>query len=161
VRDAVAEFLGDGGPRYLVLATYRRNGEEVRTPVWCAVVDGKLVVRTGSRTGKVKRIRAQPRVRVAVGDARGRPLGPWQDATARRLSDPELCRRVDDALAAKYGLAFQLVGLFYRAGRRRTGPPVYYELLLDSADVLCREEETGPVCTWTTGRCSPPEEVHL
>ena len=159
VRDAWVDLLQGGGPRYLVLATYRRNGQEVRTPVWCAVMDGKLVVRTGSRTGKAKRIRAQPRVRVAVSDARGRPLGPWKDATARRLSDPELCRRAEEALATKYRIAFRLVSLLNRLGRRRLGAPVYYELHLVSADVWRWEAEAAPVCDWTTGRCGPPEEV--
>ena len=121
-------FLQGQGPRYLVLTTYRRNGQEVRTPLWCAVVDGKLIIRTGQRTGKVKRIRSRPQVQVAPSDARGRPLGPWQEALARRISDPDLCRRAEEAFAAKYGFAFRLLGLLNRLVRRRTGPMVYYEL---------------------------------
>jgi PPOX class probable F420-dependent enzyme len=39
------------------LAMFRKSGEPVVTPVWYAVLDGKLYVRTGAGSGKVKRVR--------------------------------------------------------------------------------------------------------
>jgi hypothetical protein len=38
--------------RYLSLATFRRSGAEVRTPVWFAAAGGRLWVMTGGDSGK-------------------------------------------------------------------------------------------------------------
>ena len=42
---------------YISLATFRRNGAAVETPVWFAILDGKLYVATDGTSAKVKRIR--------------------------------------------------------------------------------------------------------
>ena len=54
--------------RYVSLATFRRNGTEVKTPVWFAVIDGKLYVVSAGNAGKVKRLRHSPKALVAVSD---------------------------------------------------------------------------------------------
>ena len=95
--------------RYLSLATFRRNGPEVRTPVWFAAVDGRLYVFTAGGSGKVKRLRASARARVAPCDARGRVQGAWQEATARLIDDVAVIARAHAALRAKYG--WQVRGL--------------------------------------------------
>jgi PPOX class probable F420-dependent enzyme len=142
-----------GDPRYLVLATYRRSGGEVRTPVWCAAVAGQLVIRTGRHTGKAKRMRANPRVRFAPSDARGRPRGDWRAARARPLTDPEAIRRAEAALAAKYGWQFHLVGVVNRLAGRRNGPAVYYELMVqEAAQHLLGEHSEVGVAAPTRGR---------
>ena len=64
--------------RYMSLATFRRSGAEVATPVWFAAADGKLYVFTAEQSGKVKRLRHSSRARVAPSDARGRVLGGCQ-----------------------------------------------------------------------------------
>jgi len=43
--------------RCISLATYRRIGAEVQTPVWFTAGDGKLYVLTSRNSGKVKRLR--------------------------------------------------------------------------------------------------------
>lgn len=115
--------------RYINLTTFRKNGKPVATPVWCAVVDGRLVVQTGSRTGKAKRIRANGKAKVAPSDARGRPLGEFVPAQARIIRDPELQRKAKAALAAKYGLQYRLFGLLGRLRRGRTGDTVFVEIV--------------------------------
>lgn len=89
--------------RYLSLATFRRDGREVATPVWFAAVEGRLYVFTGGESGKVKRLRHSPRARVAPSDARGRVLGEWREGSARILSDPRSIDRAHAALRSKYG----------------------------------------------------------
>jgi PPOX class probable F420-dependent enzyme len=103
--------------RYVSLATYRRNGTPVATPVWTAELDGRLYVVTGGESGKVKRLRVSSRVQVAPCDARGRVHGPWRNATARLVDDPDLVARAAAALRAKYGWQFLLLNL----GSRLTG----------------------------------------
>ncbi len=91
------------GQKYVSLATLRRNGQEVRTPVWFAEQAGKLYVMTRSDSGKFKRIRNQPQVRLAPCTMRGKVTGAWIDGQARILDRAEegVARQ---ALARKYFL---------------------------------------------------------
>jgi uncharacterized protein len=89
--------------RYMRLATFRRSGAEVATPVWFAAADGRLYVFTGGESGKVKRLRNSPRARVAPSDSRGRVLGPWQEGSARILTEPASVDKAHAALRSKYG----------------------------------------------------------
>jgi PPOX class probable F420-dependent enzyme len=89
--------------RYMSLATFRRSGAEVATPVWFAAVDGKLYVVSAGSAGKVKRVRNAGRARVAPCDVRGGLRGAWQNAGARVITDAALIGRARAALRAKYG----------------------------------------------------------
>ncbi|WP_186453965.1 PPOX class F420-dependent oxidoreductase [Denitratisoma sp. DHT3] len=104
--------------RYLNLATSRRNGESVATPVWFAAEAGGLYVFSAGQAGKVKRIRHSPQVRVAPCDVRGRLLGHWQDARAHLVDDAEECARGYAALRRKYGWQMALLDFFSRLGGR-------------------------------------------
>ncbi|MEQ8230300.1 MAG: PPOX class F420-dependent oxidoreductase [Gammaproteobacteria bacterium] len=106
--------------RYLNLATRRRNGDEVLTPVWFAVSGDGYVCFTASDAGKVKRIRANPRVRIAPCDMRGGLLGPWQDAHASLVNDAAEAAQAYRALRARYGWQMWLLDLFSRLSGRYT-----------------------------------------
>lgn len=105
--------------KYLNLESYRRNGQGVRTPLWFAEDNGALYFYTLADSYKVKRIGANPRVRVAPCDMRGNVEGEWVDATARRLDVVE-SRRVDELLDRKYGLVKRIANFFskFRARER-------------------------------------------
>ena len=45
------------GQRYISLATFRKNGTPVYTPVWFGEENGRLYVMTAAKTGKAKRLR--------------------------------------------------------------------------------------------------------
>jgi PPOX class probable F420-dependent enzyme len=106
--------------RYMVLATFRRTGAEVRTPVWFAATDGKLYLFTAGESGKVKRLRHSSRARVAASDMRGRVHGEWWDVAARVVTEPRVIERARAALRAKYGWQVWLGDLFSRlTGRIR------------------------------------------
>lgn len=100
--------------RYLNLATFRRTGAAVETPVWFAALDGKLYVFSAADAGKVKRLRNSPRARVAACDLRGRLRGDWLDASARIVTDSATIERALAALHAKYGLQMRLADFFSR-----------------------------------------------
>lgn len=92
------------GHKYCLLISYRRSGEPVPTPVWFGLDgDGRLYVRTEADAVKVKRIRANPRVRVAACSARGKPTGPLAEGSARVLSPAEEAR-AEPAIQSNYGL---------------------------------------------------------
>jgi uncharacterized protein len=105
--------------RYLLLTTYRRDGRPVSTPVWFASRDGVLYVWTNARTGKVKRIRANPIVSVAPCTLRGGPLGPAVEGRASIVENHD----VDRLLMRKYWLAQPLVSVFTRLVRLITRRP--------------------------------------
>jgi PPOX class probable F420-dependent enzyme len=90
------------GQRYLNVETYRRTGQPVRTPVWFALDREVVYVYSLAAAGKVKRIRNNPRIRIAPCDARGTLKGAWVDATARIVDEREAAH-AHALLVAKYG----------------------------------------------------------
>jgi uncharacterized protein len=80
-----------GRSRYISLTTFRKDGTGVSTPVWYVVDGGRLLVISEAAAGKVKRIRNNGRVVVAVCDIRGRiaPGAPTAEGTARLLDHAE------------------------------------------------------------------------
>jgi uncharacterized protein len=104
--------------RYVNLATFRRSGEQVATPVWFAAVDGKLYVVSAGDAGKVKRIRNGSRARVAPCDIRGNVVGRWRDATARVITETAVIEQVRAALRRKYGWQVRLLDLVSRLSGR-------------------------------------------
>lgn len=114
---------------YISLATFRRSGAAVETPVWFAILDGKLYVVTDGTSAKVKRLRATKRVRVAACGVAGRLSGAWFDGKGRVVSEKKLIERAHAALQRKYGWQMWLLDasstLFGRIGRR-----AYLELSL-------------------------------
>lgn len=96
-----------GGCKRSLLVTYRRDGTPVPTPVWAAVSDGLLYVRTERSSGKVKRLRRDARLLVAPCTVRGVPLGAPLEARARVLDGGEETV-AERALAERYGLGREL-----------------------------------------------------
>lgn len=91
-----------------LLVTYRRDGTPVPTPVWAAPsVDGLLYVRSERASGKLKRLRNDPRLLVAPCTVRGEPLGAPFEARARELA-PQEEYAAERALAVRYGFGREL-----------------------------------------------------
>ena len=89
--------------KYISLSTFRKSGAAVPTPVWFGEQDDKLYVKTRSDSGKYKRIRNNPQVRIAPCTIRGKITGPDFSARARILpsEDWTLARR---SIEKKYWL---------------------------------------------------------
>jgi PPOX class probable F420-dependent enzyme len=86
--------------RYISLTTFTRDGTPVSTPVWVVSDDGnRLLVWSGERTWKVRRLLRDPRVLVASSTFRGAERGERIPGKARVVPDPG----VDDLLRHKYG----------------------------------------------------------
>lgn len=109
-----------GSSKYVLLTTYRRDGRAVPTPVWVVRLDDDLAVWTPVDSGKVKRIRRDPRVTVATCDLRGRDVGPAHPARAELL-DREGTDRVRKLIVRRYGLVARLTQLGSRIRRGRAG----------------------------------------
>ncbi len=108
-----------GGARYLNLATFRKSGKEVRTPLWFAPMDGACYMFTAGDSGKVKRLRNSSRGRIAPCSTFGKPRGEWREARVSFLEPgcPEQ-QRAHQALRRRYGWQMKLLDLGSRlAGR--------------------------------------------
>jgi PPOX class probable F420-dependent enzyme len=103
---------------YVNLETFKRDGTGVKTPVWAAPLDGKLVVMSAGNAFKVKRLRRDARARVAACDVRGGLRGPWLEATGRILESAEDVKRAHAALRGKYRWQMPITDFFaWIAGR--------------------------------------------
>jgi uncharacterized protein len=113
--DAIAQFAN---ARYLNLESFRKTGVGVRTPVWFAQEHNAFYVYTLPDSGKAKRIRNNPKVRVAPCDVRGNLRGAWVEARARICHGSEAAHG-QESLRRKYGW-MKIVGDFFSRMRGRT-----------------------------------------
>jgi uncharacterized protein len=65
--------------KYINIETYRKNGLGVRTPIWFIIHQGLIYFRSDEKSGKVKRLRNNPHVKIAPCDIRGNVKGEWFD----------------------------------------------------------------------------------
>lgn len=83
------------------------------TPVWFAIDDNKIFVVTGNKTGKVKRLKSNPKVRVVPSGIRGQPKGEWLTGNAV-FADSAQLRHALSLRIKKYGFKARLSRLFSR-----------------------------------------------
>ena len=101
---AVSGFRHLQAHKYALLVTYKRTGEGVPTPVWFGLDEQeRFFCRTGVQAAKAKRIRANPRVRVAPCTVRGTPKGPYADGTAR-ICEPAEHEHAERTIQANYSV---------------------------------------------------------
>ena len=77
------------GQKYVSLTTFRKNGLGVKTPVWFAEENEKLLVMTRNDSGKYKRIRNNPQVKLAPCTMSGKITGPELVGVARVLPEAQ------------------------------------------------------------------------
>ena len=97
--------------KYVNLMTFRKSGEAVATPVWFVLVEGRIYVQTDPDSGKVKRIRNNPRVVLTLSTPWGRPRGAGIEGVAW-IVEGEEHERVQLALLKKYRLELAVAHLF-------------------------------------------------
>lgn len=109
------------GQRYVSLTTFRTSGAPVATPVWVAGDGDGLVIISDSPAGKVRRIRADPRVELRPCSIRGRilPGAPTVSGVATVVDDAAGVEWGRALLRRKYALQFRAVEL---PARLRPGP---------------------------------------
>ena len=105
------------GQKYISLETFKKNGQGVKTPIWFVLQKNAFYVYTEADSWKVKRIRNNPRVRVAVCTVRGNIKGPWLDATASLVEGDERLA-ADNLLDRKY-LLKKLFNFLSRTNRHK------------------------------------------
>src|SRR5919106_2009576 len=117
-KNKISQFLNQN---YINLETYRKNGQAVQTPVWFAIDGSIIYVRTDSNSGKIKRARNNPHVRLTPSNARGQPKGEWIDGEIKIASTSE-SERANQLLRQKYGLQGKIIRMVNKI--RKTKPIV-------------------------------------
>lgn len=117
---------------FVVLTSFRRDGNPVGTPVNIAVDGDRAYIQTGQDTAKVKRILRNSRVAVAPSTARGRATGHAIEATARLL-DANEARHAVTMINRKHPV---IHGVLVRLGHRLTNTqPALLELSAPAAPI--------------------------
>ncbi|HZD36383.1 MAG TPA: PPOX class F420-dependent oxidoreductase [Nitrososphaeraceae archaeon] len=105
---------------YINLETLKRNGKGVATPVWFTINGKKISVVTRKQTGKVKRLKNNPNVRLAPCGITGQLKGRWYNGKAFLANEDEL----NTALRLrkeKYGFKARLAGILTRTKGQLVG----------------------------------------
>jgi uncharacterized protein len=107
----VTSLLALAESRFVSLTTFRRSGAAVSTPVWVGRAGGSLVVLTPVGSGKVKRLRHDPRVEIRPCGRFGKvPDGVEPVAgTAELREDPADVERARSTIRRTYPLESRLV----------------------------------------------------
>ena len=127
-----------------ILTTLRRDGWPVSLPVWFALVDGLVHVRTPRHTKKVARVARDPRVSFLAESGLH-----WKELEAIVVTgrgvlvdDPALRERIDTALDAKYA-SFRTA----RSSMPRATSDHY-----GAGHAWIRVEPTGPFLSWDNSK---------
>jgi len=118
-------FAAFAGHKYLNLETFKKSGDGVKTPVWFAAdpstsvdsSEARLYVYTIGDSGKAKRIRNNPRIRIAPCDVRGNVQGDWVEARAEIVTGDE-AEHGTQLLNKKYFPWKQILAFFAWFSRR-------------------------------------------
>ena len=118
-------LLALGAEEFVLLTTFRKTGDPVKTPVWIVPGSGRLLVTTSGASGKVKRLRHTARIELTPCNARGAARIGAVTVTAQALvhSDADTLAALDAALLAKYGLKYRAIRASQRL-RRTTSETV-------------------------------------
>ncbi len=106
---------------FLSLETFRKNGIGVKTPIWFAQEGDSLYMWTVGDSGKIKRIRNNPRVNITPCKRFGEVTGEWMAAQATVDDSAAAVRHVEGLLGRKLGFGFAMFRLIDRLRDRLRG----------------------------------------
>lgn len=109
-----------GDADYVLLTTFRKNGDPVPTPVWAVAEEGKLYVWTVSDSGKSIRLRRNSSVTMQSCNFKGTPHGAVLDG-AGRILDADGTEHVRRLLRKKYRWTAPLALLGSNIRRGKSG----------------------------------------
>lgn len=118
-----------GQAKTVLLQTRKRDGTWVPSPVNVAFEGSRVYFHTYDASGKYKRLRNFPQVRLAPSNLRGRPTGPAVEGRARLLDGDE-AEHASRLIAARFPIMHgRLVPWMHR---RKGWATVHYEVSFGS-----------------------------
>jgi PPOX class probable F420-dependent enzyme len=112
--------------KYISVETYRKSGQAIKTPVWFVVYDDLIHVITREKTGKVKRLRNNPKLKFALCNFSGKLLGDWHSGNVEFVSGKEF-EKVLELRRKKYGI----MDVIARFASRNKGDLVVFSIKFD------------------------------
>lgn len=122
-----------GDEKFISVTTYRKSGAEVVTPTWVVPLDGdRIGFWTSSASGKIKRLRNNPRVTLRVSDQRGRvaEAAPVYRGTAQLVTSGPEFETIQTKVKAKYGAMVPISRLFNKIGHLGKGAFPYGDVVV-------------------------------
>lgn len=119
--------------RYILLTTFTKDGVPKPTPMGFVAEGDELLLTTSANTWKVRRIRRDRKVRVAVCTQRGRVISPVSDGIAVIVEDPASVARIRSSVVKRYGLPSRIVTAWLD---RRNGARVGISVTLGAPETL-------------------------
>ena len=113
--------------KHIVLETFRKNGAGVKTPVWFVEFDDLIWVVTRKLTGKVKRLRKNSKVKVAISSFSGKPKSKWFSGQAK-IVEGDLAQKAISLRNKKYGFMAKIIGIF----SAKKGEYIVYSIKLEN-----------------------------
>ena len=99
--------------KYINLQTQRKNGNLVSTPVWFVIKDNEIFIRSAQKSGKIKRIRNNKNIKIAICDIKGKIKGEIYDAIANFEFTLDY-KEINYLFDKKYGIIASLLKIFYK-----------------------------------------------
>jgi uncharacterized protein len=134
--DPPTAFRVLGEQHFVSLTTFKRNGTGVPTAMWIGRDGADLFVWTPADSGKVKRVRNNPRVLLAPSSRFGKVrdgVSPVE-GIAQVVTEPATLQRLQGAIRTKYGLEYCLVTLVEMIAARGRKPRVVLRISIPPND---------------------------
>ena len=102
--------------KYINLATKKKDGTFVNTPVWFTKDEqsNDYFIFSAGEAGKVKRIRNFSSVKVAICNFKGDLRGDWVSAQAELIDEEDSITRAYGQFQRKYSLSLKVINFFSR-----------------------------------------------
>ncbi len=119
-----AAFAALGDEAFVSLSTFRKTGEAVATAVWIARDGEALIVTTPAESGKIKRLRNDPRVEMRPCSRFGKVKegAVAVRGTAEILGAQASAGPLAGVVRRKYGLEYRIIMAVERLRDRRQKP---------------------------------------
>jgi PPOX class probable F420-dependent enzyme len=123
-----------GAEQFVSLATFKKDGTAVATPMWIGRDGDQLFFWTPADSWKAKRAKNNPRVVLAPCNRGGKvregavPI----DGVADVITEPATVQRLAGVIRRKYGLMFIVVTFIERLLARKQKPRVVLRIALSS-----------------------------
>ena len=121
--------------KYINLATQKKDGTFVNTPVWFTKDEQSddYFIFSAGEAGKVKRIRNFSSVKVAICNFKGDLRGDWVSAQAELIDEEDSITRAYGQFQRKYSVSLKLINFFSRLfGKYKKRQIIKFNLSRDS-----------------------------
>jgi len=97
--------------KYINLETYKKDNAPIRTPVWFVIDGDRICITTKESTGKVKRLRNNQNVRIAICSMKGEIKNDWVSGMAKLIVGDD-AEKIIKLRKKKYGFSARLISVF-------------------------------------------------